>query len=71
MAGAPIHTVSGVADLKNEELRPTIDQYFRGTGMEAVDRIKLLSDVDRWTTRIRAAAAGEAMDRGDSLEGSS
>lgn len=41
VAGAPIYTVSGVADLKNEELRPTIDQYFRGTGMEAEQRIKL------------------------------
>lgn len=41
LAGAPIYTVSGVADLENEELRPTIDRYFRGTGLDAVDRIKL------------------------------
>lgn len=41
LAGAPIYTISGVADLRNPELRPTIDQYFRGTGIEAEERIKL------------------------------
>jgi len=41
LAGAPIYTVSGVEDLQNPELRPTIDHYFRGTGVEAVERIKL------------------------------
>lgn len=41
LAGAPIFTVSGPADLMNEELRPTIDRYFRGTGRDAQDRLKL------------------------------
>ncbi len=42
LAGAPIYTVSSPADLLNPELRPTIDRYFRGTGLDAHDRIKLL-----------------------------
>lgn len=41
LAGAPIYTVSSPADLQNPELRPTIDRYFRGTGLAAEDRIKL------------------------------
>ena len=41
LAGAPSYTVSSVADLLAEELRPTIDQYYRGTGLPARDRIKL------------------------------
>jgi 4-hydroxyphenylacetate 3-monooxygenase len=41
IAGAPIYTVSGPADLLNEELRPAIDRYYRGTGLDAADRIKL------------------------------
>ncbi len=41
LAGAPIYTVSGPKDLLNQELRPDIDQYFRGTGMDAEARIKL------------------------------
>jgi len=41
LAGAPIYTVSSPADLASEELRPTIDRYFRGTGIDAEARIKL------------------------------
>ena len=41
LAGAPIYTVSGPADLVNAELRPTIDRYYRGTGIDAYERIKL------------------------------
>ncbi|MFN0025843.1 MAG: 4-hydroxyphenylacetate 3-hydroxylase family protein [Acidimicrobiales bacterium] len=41
LAGAPIYTVSSPADLTNPELRPTIDRYFRGSGLDAHDRIKL------------------------------
>lgn len=41
LAGAPIYTVSSVKDLKNPELRPSIDQYYRGTGLDAEKRIKL------------------------------
>ncbi len=42
LAGAPIYTVSGPSDLLNEELRPTIDRFYRGTGLDAEHRIKLL-----------------------------
>ena len=41
LAGAPIFTVSSVADLKAEALRPTIDKYFRGTDLPAPARLKL------------------------------
>jgi len=41
LAGAPIYTISGPADLANPELRPLVDRYFRGTGLDAHDRIKL------------------------------
>lgn len=41
LAGAPIYTVSGPQDLLQSELRPDIDQYFRGTGIDAEARIKL------------------------------
>lgn len=41
LAGAPIYTVSGPGDLANPELRPTIDRYFRGTGIGAEERLKL------------------------------
>lgn len=41
LAGAPIYTVSGPQDLLTPELRPDIDQYFRGSGLAAEDRIKL------------------------------
>ena len=33
--------MSGPADLAASELRPTIDQYFRGTGLDAQERLKL------------------------------
>jgi 4-hydroxyphenylacetate 3-monooxygenase len=41
LAGAPIVTVSSVQDLRQPELDPIIERYFRGTGLAAVDRIKL------------------------------
>jgi 4-hydroxyphenylacetate 3-monooxygenase len=41
MAGAPSYTISSVADLHQPELRPLIDQYYRGTGLEAIERVKL------------------------------
>lgn len=41
LAGAPIYTVSSPNDLRNPELRRVVDQYFRGTGIDAHDRIKL------------------------------
>ncbi|MEE3280577.1 MAG: 4-hydroxyphenylacetate 3-hydroxylase N-terminal domain-containing protein [Pseudomonadota bacterium] len=41
LAGAPIVTVSSVADLRQPELDPIIERYFRGTGLAAADRIKL------------------------------
>jgi aromatic ring hydroxylase len=45
LAGAPIYTISNAADYKNEEFKPFIDQYFRGTGKDALDRIKLFKMV--------------------------
>lgn len=41
LAGAPIYTVSSPKDLQNPELRPVVDRYFRGTGIDAEARIKL------------------------------
>ena len=41
LAGAPIFTVSSPNDLKNPELRPLIDRYFRGSGIDAEARLKL------------------------------
>jgi 4-hydroxyphenylacetate 3-monooxygenase len=39
--GGFIQLPSGAEDLRSAELRPFIDQYYRGTGVEAEDRIKL------------------------------
>lgn len=41
LAGAPIYTISSENDYLNSELSPLVDQYYRGTGYEAKDRIKL------------------------------
>jgi 4-hydroxyphenylacetate 3-monooxygenase len=41
LAGAPSYTISSVADLGSPELEPIISQYFRGTGIDAPERIKL------------------------------
>src|SRR5439155_4801462 len=41
LGGAPLVTASGREDLLNPELRPLIDQYYRGSGAPAQDRIKL------------------------------
>ncbi len=41
LAGAPIYTVSSPADLASPELRPIIDRYYRGSGLDALDRVKL------------------------------
>ncbi|MEM7255348.1 MAG: 4-hydroxyphenylacetate 3-hydroxylase N-terminal domain-containing protein [Pseudomonadota bacterium] len=41
LAGAPIYTVSSVADLQADALQPTIAKYFRGTDMAAPERLKL------------------------------
>ena len=41
LGGAPLVTPSGREDLRNDELRPLIDRYYRGTGMAALDRVKL------------------------------
>lgn len=41
LAGAPIYTISSTKDLQNPAFRPLIDQYYRGTGKDAIDRIKL------------------------------
>src|SRR5262245_7020158 len=41
LGGAPLVAPSGREDLLNPDLRPLIDRYYRGTGMPAIDRIKL------------------------------
>ena len=41
LGGAPLVAPSGREDLANPELRPLIDRYYRGTGMPAIDRVKL------------------------------
>lgn len=48
LAGAPVYTISNTIDLKQDELRPYIDQYYRGTGLQAADKIKLFKVV--WDT---------------------
>jgi len=45
LAGAPIYTISSQNDLHNPEFRPIIDQYYRGTGKPAIERIKLFKMV--------------------------
>ncbi len=40
-AGGLIQVPSGAADLLSAELRPYIDLYYRGTGVDAEERIKL------------------------------
>ena len=45
LAGAPIYTISSAKDLHNPEFRPIIDQYYRGTGKPAIERIKLFKMV--------------------------
>ncbi len=59
LAGAPIYTISGPQDLLNPELRPTIDQYFRGTGLEAEARIKLFKLI--WDALYSEFAGRHAM----------
>jgi 4-hydroxyphenylacetate 3-monooxygenase len=41
LGGAPLVAPSGREDLANPELRPLIDKYYRGTGVPAIDRVKL------------------------------
>lgn len=41
LAGAPIVTVSSNKDLLVTELDPIIERYFRGTGIDSIERIKL------------------------------
>jgi aromatic ring hydroxylase len=41
LGGAPLVTPSSSRDLLNEELRPVIDRYYRGSTGDAHDRIKL------------------------------
>jgi 4-hydroxyphenylacetate 3-monooxygenase len=43
VAGAMIVQPSNAVDWKNEELRPLLDQFYRGSnGIEAIDKIKLI-----------------------------
>ncbi|MBT6275559.1 MAG: Pyoverdin chromophore biosynthetic protein pvcC [Chromatiales bacterium] len=43
LAGAPSFTVSSVADVTNPQLSNIIDTYYRGTGLEGKERIKLFN----------------------------
>ena len=59
LAGAPIYTISSYKDLKNDEFKPIIDQYYRGTGKEAIDRIKLFKLV--WDSMYSEFAGRHAL----------
>ena len=41
LAGAPIFTVSSVADVTNPDLAEIVDRYYRGTGLAGPARLKL------------------------------
>jgi 4-hydroxyphenylacetate 3-monooxygenase len=41
LGGAPLVTPAGREDMASEELRPLIDRYYRGTGVTALERVKL------------------------------
>lgn len=41
LGGAPIVTVSSVRDVLSPELAPTLERFYRGTGLAAPERIKL------------------------------
>lgn len=59
LAGAPIYTISSPADYLNPELRPLIDRYYRGTGVEAGDRIKIFKLV--WDSMFSEFAGRHAL----------
>lgn len=59
LAGAPIYTISGPSDYLNPELQPIIDQYYRGTGVKAPDRIKLFKMV--WDSMYSEFAGRHAL----------
>ena len=44
VAGGLISLPSSAHDFKNPELRPYIDQYYKGTGTTAEERVKLHED---------------------------
>jgi 4-hydroxyphenylacetate 3-monooxygenase len=41
LGGAPLVAPASVADVRDPELRPTLDRFYRGSDRSAVDRIKL------------------------------
>lgn len=45
VAGGLIQLPSSAKDFENPELRPYLDQYYRGTNIDAVERVKLLKMV--------------------------
>ncbi|MEH7086075.1 4-hydroxyphenylacetate 3-hydroxylase N-terminal domain-containing protein [Neobacillus drentensis] len=45
VAGGLIQLPSSSSDFLNPELRPFLDQYYRGTGINSVDKVKLLKMV--------------------------
>ena len=48
VAGGLIQLPSSAKDFNNPEIRPYLDQYYKGTGINAEDRVKLLKMV--WDT---------------------
>ena len=42
VAGGLIQLPSSAKDFSNPELRPYLDQYYKGTGVDAVERVKLM-----------------------------
>jgi len=59
LAGAPIYTISSENDYLNEELQPFIDQYYRGTGVKADQRIKLFKLI--WDSMFSEFAGRHAL----------
>ena len=45
VAGGLIQLPSSASDFLNPEIRPYLDQYYKGTGVTAVERVKLLKMV--------------------------
>src|SRR5690606_34665556 len=45
LGGSPVLNISTYRDLENPDLRPIIDRYMRGTGLDAAERSKLFKVV--------------------------
>lgn len=66
LGGVPIMTPSSVADLKNPELRPVLDRFYRGATSSAEEKIKIFKlawDWDTTGTEFRFSARHELYGR--------